>query len=40
MLGDGKTEYDYANDGEATAIGACSVSFRFSKFFHRSIDEV
>ena len=27
MLGDGKTEYDQGNDGEANAIGACSVSF-------------
>jgi hypothetical protein len=27
MLGDGKTEYDQANDGEANSIGACSVGF-------------
>lgn len=26
MLGDGKTSYDQANDGEANSIGACSVS--------------
>jgi lectin, mannose-binding 2 len=32
MLGDGKKEYDQANDGEANAIGACSVGFRFSAF--------
>lgn len=25
MLGDGKTEYDQANDGEANSIGSCSV---------------
>jgi len=28
MLGDGKTEYDQANDGEANAIGACSANYR------------
>jgi len=28
MLGDGKTEYDQANDGEANSIGACSANYR------------
>lgn len=28
MLGDGKTSYDQANDGEANKIGACSANFR------------
>lgn len=28
MLGDGKTKYDQANDGEANKIGACSANFR------------
>ncbi|TFK50831.1 hypothetical protein OE88DRAFT_1630975 [Heliocybe sulcata] len=28
MMGDGKTEYDHDNDGEANSIGACSLSFR------------
>lgn len=27
MLGDGKTEYDQAHDGEANAIGQCEVRF-------------
>ena len=31
MLGDGKTEYDAANDGEAHQLGACSVSPTVSK---------
>lgn len=26
MLGDGKTSYDLAHDGEANQLGACSVS--------------
>jgi hypothetical protein len=26
VLGDGKTKYDFGNDGDAQAIGACSVS--------------
>lgn len=25
VLGDGKTKYDYANDGDDQAVGACSV---------------
>jgi hypothetical protein len=25
MLGDGKTSYDLDNDGDATALGSCSV---------------
>ena len=25
MLGDGKTSYDLANDGDSNAIGSCSV---------------
>ncbi|KAL0955695.1 hypothetical protein HGRIS_001917 [Hohenbuehelia grisea] len=28
FLGDGKTEYDFASDGETTTIGACSSNFR------------
>lgn len=28
MLGDGKTSYDHADDGEKTKIGACSANFR------------
>ena len=28
MLGDGKTKYDQANDGEANKIGACSANYR------------
>ena len=28
MLGDGKTSYDQANDGEGTHIGACSANYR------------
>lgn len=28
MLGNGKTKYDQANDGEANKIGACSANFR------------
>ena len=28
MLGDGETSYDYAHDGEAHALGACSVRSR------------
>jgi mannose-binding lectin 2 len=28
MHGDGKTEYDYGNDGEKNSIGACSANFR------------
>lgn len=26
MLGDGKTEYDQAHDGDANSIGSCSVN--------------
>ena len=29
MLGDGKTEYDQAHDGEANAIGQCEVRIIF-----------
>jgi mannose-binding lectin 2 len=28
VLGDGKTKYDYSNDGDEQAIGACSANFR------------
>ncbi|KAJ3508412.1 hypothetical protein NLJ89_g5768 [Agrocybe chaxingu] len=28
VLGDGKTKYDYASDGDTQAIGACSANFR------------
>lgn len=28
MIGDGKTQYDQANDGEANKVGACSANFR------------
>ncbi|EDR00597.1 ERGIC53, mannose lectin, ER-Golgi intermediate compartment [Laccaria bicolor S238N-H82] len=28
ILGDGKTKYDLANDGDSQAIGACSANFR------------
>jgi len=28
MMGDGKTSYDYGNDGEGQSIGACSANFR------------
>ncbi|KAK0212224.1 legume-like lectin [Desarmillaria ectypa] len=28
MIGDGKTQYDYAKDGEKQSIGACSLNFR------------
>jgi mannose-binding lectin 2 len=28
VLGDGKTKYDFGNDGDAQAIGACSANFR------------
>jgi mannose-binding lectin 2 len=28
MLGDGKTEYDHAHDGENTNIGGCSANYR------------
>lgn len=28
MLGDGKTPYDFGNDGDATSIGGCSANFR------------
>jgi lectin, mannose-binding 2 len=28
MLGDAKTSYDHANDGEGTNIGACSANYR------------
>ncbi|KAF9047557.1 legume-like lectin family-domain-containing protein [Panaeolus papilionaceus] len=28
MLGDGKTKYDFGNDGDEQAIGACSANFR------------
>lgn len=29
MLGDGKTAYDHAHDGDANSIGACSVRIPF-----------
>ncbi|KAI0687102.1 concanavalin A-like lectin/glucanase [Cytidiella melzeri] len=28
MMGDGKTSYDHANDGDGTSIGACSANYR------------
>lgn len=28
MLGDGKTEYDHAHDGDANSLGSCSAMFR------------
>ncbi|KAF7979023.1 hypothetical protein HWV62_44001 [Athelia sp. TMB] len=30
MLGDGKTKYDHAGDGEANSVGACTANFRRS----------
>jgi len=32
MLNDGTKEYDQANDGEANALGACSVRFKVPLF--------
>ena len=31
ILGDGKTKYDFGNDGDEQAIGACSVGSFISK---------